>query len=129
MSDEPYNTIIEIHDENGIRTIDMTPVNEYLRIIKNSTTEEGIHKRRLMENTSKLLELTKEMNKEQLEYLVSSLTGTIGKNADLVQGIYDDPEKFYKQMSEYKELIKKADKTYKEMRLDAKMIRRIESFL
>lgn len=109
---------IEIHDKDGVRTIDMTPVNEYLRIIRNSITSDGIHERRLSKNTSRLMEIYKELSGEQREYSNSNLLGILGEKTDILQRIYDKPDEFYKRIVEFRKIKDMADDVLKDIGLN-----------
>ncbi len=58
-----------------------------------------------------ILEESEKLNKEQLRYFISHLTGLANRLSDLYQSAVDNPEEFCKRIKEYKGLIREIDKS------------------
>lgn len=101
-------TQIEIHKNGKVeKTIDLTPVEEIT-----NNLEKILRKRESWEDRShvkyhiEILDKIKELDKDQLEYLVNNLVGIIGRYAELYQNILDNPEKECQEIKKYKDFFK-----------------------
>lgn len=94
------------------RTNDLTPVNEFVNKLERVLgTEENRRNRAWNDITSELIDATKEMDKEQLRYVVVNLLGIAEKWASLYQSTLDNPEKHLKFVKEYRQLEKMMKET------------------
>ena len=89
------------------RATNLTPVNNLVNKLERVLeTEENRKNRAWNDITSDFLETTKEMDKEQLRYVIVNLYGMVAKWASLYQSTLDNPEKHLKFVQEYRELEK-----------------------
>lgn len=92
--------------------VDLAPVEEYKSKLEEAlVTEENRRDRKSVELTTYFLRAAREMNKEQLKYLVTELVGILEKWTRLYQSTLDNPEEHLKQIKEYRKLEEMIKKT------------------
>lgn len=103
------NNIIQITDENGTRTVDLSPVREYVHILEDSFKG----KYPLMNTGSKevlaLYDLAKSMSHEQLLYLVNELDHRLANFARITRFL--QTKEGLKSTCFLRKLVKKSDKS------------------
>jgi len=112
-------TILEIHKkEQKIRRIDLTSVEE----IRNNLEYILMHRKSMKDRSHikysiEITEKIRNLNKDQLRYLSTSLIGLVNKFADLYQSTLDKPEEHLEFMKKFRKLkkdLKGVDKLIKQ---------------
>lgn len=100
--------VVEKTKNGKTKEIDLSKVEKIAREYERSLFKrENYQDRRHVDYSIEILKEAKDLDKEQLEYLTTYLTGITNKLSDMYQKALDEPEKFAKETKKYKELMSK----------------------
>jgi hypothetical protein len=85
--------------------VDLEPVEEFISKLEEALgSEKNRKERKSVELTTYFLKAARQMDKEQMKYLVNKLVGRVEKWAYLYQLILDEPEKHLKYVQQFRSL-------------------------